>query len=142
MRTNYSFAPNHPSLKLPNPNRNWLLQPEPNHAEKGFEMGALPPNPWDLPLSRQDILLLPASEKGRIPPPPGPSRPPSRRSGRIPALPYPPPGSHSISDETSPSINTLLNAAHNVTNHAGQFCHHSSRRHSQVILGGIGESLQ
>src|ERR1700721_932948 len=38
---------------------------------KGFEMGALPPNPWDLPLSRQDIFLFPAAEKGRIPPPPG-----------------------------------------------------------------------
>src|SRR5271163_4888603 len=97
--------------------------------EKALKLGALPPNPWDLPLSRQDIFLLPASEKGRIPPP-GPSRPPSRRSGRIPALPYPPPGSHSISDETSSGMTNILNAAHSVTNHAGQFCHHSSRRHT------------
>jgi hypothetical protein len=64
---------------------------------------------------------------------PGPSHPPSRRSGRIPALPYPPPGSLSISDEKSSGMNNILNAAHSVTNHAGQFCHHSPRRHSIAL---------
>ena len=75
----------------------------PRHLRRYPAGGGPAPKPRDLPLSRQDISLLPASETAA----PGPSRPPSRRSGRIPALPYPPPGSHSISDETSEDMNTL-----------------------------------
>src|SRR5271155_1030645 len=98
--------------------------------EKALKLGALPPNPWDLPLSRQDIFLLPASEKGRIPPPPAHLG--LRVGARVASLRCPilRPGSHSISDETSSGMNNILNAAHSVTNHAGQFCHHSSRRHN------------
>ena len=51
-----------------------------------MNMGTLSPNPWDLPLSRQngDFCL------GRPLTAP-PFRPLGRRSGRIPASPYPPP---------------------------------------------------
>ena len=51
-----------------------------------MNMGTLSPNPWDLPLSRQNGGF----RLGRPVTAP-PFRPLGRRSGRIPALPYPPP---------------------------------------------------
>src|SRR5271154_6193216 len=111
-------------------NRRRLLQSEPNHAGKGSEIGGSAPKPLGFTAFAPRYLPLTSFRKGADSAAPGPSRPPSRRSGRIPALPYPPPGSHSISDETSSGMTNILNAAHSVTNHAGQFCHHSSRRHT------------
>jgi hypothetical protein len=49
-----------------------------------YPTGALPLRPWDLAQLRQNGCLT-----GRLTPP-RPFRPLSRRSGRIPALPYPP----------------------------------------------------
>jgi hypothetical protein len=46
-------------------------------------LGTLSPNPWDLSLTRQNVL-----RGGGLPP--LSFRPLSRRSGRFPALPYPP----------------------------------------------------
>jgi len=51
-----------------------------------MNMGTLSPNPWDLPLSRQNGSF----RLGRPVTAP-PFRPLDRRSGRIPAWPYPPP---------------------------------------------------
>jgi len=98
MRTSCSFAPNHPSLKLPNPNRSWLLQTEPTPWKTALKWGL---RPQTLGIYRFRAKYgLPLRKRGRLAPPQAPTQPPSRRSGRIPALPYPPPGSHSISDET------------------------------------------
>ena len=54
------------------------------------QLGALPPDPQDLSLSCQNLLfvLVWGSELDSLP---TQSRPLGRRSGRIPALPYPPP---------------------------------------------------
>ena len=56
--------------------------------------------------------------------PPRPSQPPSRRSGRIPALPYPPLGSTIHIGRTLSTLTSAVSA----NNHAGQFRQHSSRQ--------------
>jgi hypothetical protein len=48
-----------------------------------LDSGTPSPNPWDFPLSRQNV-----PRGGALPP--LSFRPLSRRSGRFPALPYPP----------------------------------------------------
>src|ERR1700731_2063719 len=48
-----------------------------------FYLGTLSPNPWDLSLLRQNVAQRAACAAQSF-------RPLSRRSGRIPALPYPP----------------------------------------------------
>ena len=47
-------------------------------------LGTLSPTPWDLALSRQNVAGRAACAAPSF-------RPLGRRSGRIPALPYPPP---------------------------------------------------
>jgi hypothetical protein len=53
--------------------------------EHRFEMGALPPNPRDFSLSRQDSWAARARSLALAE-----SRPLNRRSGSIPGSPYPP----------------------------------------------------
>ena len=53
--------------------------------EQLFEMGSLPPNPRDFPLSRQDSWPAKARSLALAE-----SRPLNRRSGSIPGEPYPP----------------------------------------------------
>jgi hypothetical protein len=65
--------------------------PKPNRKKASY-LGTLSPNPWDLPPSRQNGCSVWGGWRG-------PAtlacvtafRPLGRRSGRIPALPYPPP---------------------------------------------------
>jgi len=69
---------------------------EQNHGSKVFFtwglcpstgiLGTLSPNPWDLPRFPPEWLFY-FGAAGAAPP----FRPLGRRSGRIPALPYPPP---------------------------------------------------
>jgi hypothetical protein len=64
--------------------RNYLFVRHRNAKVRCFHLGTLSPNPWDLSLLRQN-----AARRAACAAPP--FRLLSRRSGRIPALPYPPP---------------------------------------------------
>ena len=66
-------------------------------------MGALPPNPRDLTLCRQDCR--PSAERAALAR--AESRPLSRRSGRVPAEPYPPLRYHQSSRKLSTSPKTV-----------------------------------
>ena len=67
-----------------------------------MNMGTLSPIPWDLPLSRQNGGL----RLGRPLTAP-PFRPLGRRSGRIPAWPYPPPSCVQYKTQATPGRGCL-----------------------------------
>ena len=106
MRTSCSSAANHPSLPFPNPN------PQVMRKKTLTEIGGSAPKPLGFTAFAPRYMPLTGFRKGAYCDAPlaPTSQPPSRRSGRIPALPYPPPGSPSISDETLSGMNNILNA--------------------------------
>src|ERR1700704_1119144 len=93
------------------------------------EMGALPPSPWDLALSCQDIRLLPASERAPCDAP----RPISASESALRSHPCVALSSARLTFHIGRNIieyEWLPGAAHTVTDHAGQICHQSSRQHT------------
>ena len=127
MRRHYSSAVRHPLLNPRRKNANRLETPMLKPRKSVQTKWGLCPQTPGIYRFRAEIFC--SILTGRLAPP-RPSQPPSRRSGRIPALPYPPLGSTIHIGRTLSTLTSAVSA----NNHAGQFRQHSSRQLKTRLL--------